>query len=241
MNVSAGLKSAESERKVRYNKKKCLISWLLDIWGKDGLHFEIEFHHFLFSRFTINQQIQENLMVREYHKLPHGPPSPVLPLEPPQQKVRGPAGGGEEGSQCDDPTQQQVLTGGPAGWDPPQFSSTDVRERVQQEKLSPSSLVTLFTRYCHQKPGGGFTLPKIAASDFCPFCNQGNTCLGQFCKGETSWEEKSCQNSDHTEHPHSWSWRQQSSFLLCPLQLFSYFNYKEENLCSQSKFSNIQT
>ena len=54
-------------------------------------------------------------MVREYHKLPHGPPSPVLP----QQKVRGPAGGGEEGSQCDDPTQQQVLTGGPAGWDPP--------------------------------------------------------------------------------------------------------------------------
>ena len=160
--------------------KKCLISWLLDIRGKDGLHFEIEFHHFLFSRFTINQQIQENLMVREYHKLPHGPPSPVLPLEPPQQKVRGPAGGGEEGSQCDNPTQQQVLTGGPAGWDPPQFSSTDVRERVQKEKLSPSSLVTLFTRYCHQKPGGGFTLPKIAASDFCPFCDQGNTCLGQF-------------------------------------------------------------
>ena len=110
-------------------------------------------------------------MVREYHKLPDGPPSPVLPSEPPQQEVRGPAGGGEVGSQCDDPTQQQVLTGGPAGWDPPQFSSTDVRERKYQEKLSPSTLVTLFTSYCHQKPGGGFTLPKIAESDFCPFCN----------------------------------------------------------------------
>ena len=127
-------------------------------------------------------------MVREYHKLPHGPPSPVLPSEPPQQEVRGPAGGGEVGSQCDNPTQQQVLTGSPAGWDPPQFSSTDVREK--QEKLSPSSLVTLFTRYCHQKPGGGFTLPKIAASDFCPFCNKGHTCLGQFCKGKEKPVEK---------------------------------------------------
>ena len=50
--------------------------------------------------------------------------------------------------------------------------------------------MTLFTRYCHQKPGGGFTLPKIAASDFCPFCNQGNTCLGQFCKGREKPVEK---------------------------------------------------
>ena len=58
-------------------------------------------------------------MVREYLKLSPGPPSPVLPSEHPQQEVRGPAGGGEVGSLCDNPTQQQVLTGGPAGWDPP--------------------------------------------------------------------------------------------------------------------------
>jgi hypothetical protein len=122
-------------------------------------------------------------MVREYLKLSPGPPSPVLPSEPPQQEVRGPAGGGEVGSQCDHPTQQQELTGGPAGWDPPQFSSTDVRERMNKEQLSPSSLVTLFTRLCHQKPAGGFKGPKILSSDFCPFCNQGNTCLGQCCKG----------------------------------------------------------
>ena len=127
-------------------------------------------------------------MVREYRIT--SPPSPVLPSEPPQQEVRGPAGGGEVGSQCDDPTQQQVLTGGPAGWDPPQFSSTDVRERKYQEKLSPSTLVTLFTRYCHQKPAGGFTLPKMADSEFCPFCNQGSTCLGQYCKGRENPVEK---------------------------------------------------
>ena len=160
-------------------------------------------------------------MVREYHKLPHGPPSPVLPLEPPQQKVRG-----------------------PAGWDPPQFSYTDVRERVQQEKLSPSSLVTLFTRYCHQKSGGGFTLRKIAASDFCPFCNQGNTCLGQFCKGgEKPVEKRKVAKTLTTQSIFipGLEGSNQASSLLCPLQLFSYFNYKEENLCCQSKFSNIQT
>jgi len=122
-------------------------------------------------------------MVREYHKLPPGPPSPVLPSEPPQQEVRGPAGGGEVGSQCDNPTQQQVLTGGPAGWDPPHFPSTDVRMRRSQEKLSPSSLVRIFTRLCHQKPGGGYKGPQIFGSAFCPFCNQGSTCLGKFCKG----------------------------------------------------------
>ena len=62
-------------------------------------------------------------MVREYLKLSPGPPSPVPPSEPPQQEVRGPAGGGEVGGQCDHPTQEQVLTGGPAGWDPPSSPS----------------------------------------------------------------------------------------------------------------------
>ena len=57
-------------------------------------------------------------MVREYLKLSPGPPSPMLSSEPPQQEVRGPAGEGEVGSQCDNPTHQQVLRG-PAGWDTP--------------------------------------------------------------------------------------------------------------------------
>ena len=133
-------------------------------------------------------------MVREYLKLSPGPPSPVPPSELPQQEVRGPAGGGEVGGQCDNPTQQQVLTGGPAGWDPPQFSysSTDVRERVRppDQKLSPTTLVTLYNRFCHQKPAGNFCLPKISSSEYCLFCNRGAICLGQFCNGKKTPTEK---------------------------------------------------
>jgi len=130
-------------------------------------------------------------MVRECHKLSHGPPSPVLLSEPPSQVLRGPGRGGEVGSQWDHPTHQQVQRGGPAGWDPPSpFSSTDIRERVNMERMSSTTLVEMLTRYCHQKPGGLFELPKIASSDYCPLCNQGNTCLGHVCKGKKEPSEK---------------------------------------------------
>ena len=129
-------------------------------------------------------------MVQEYLKLPPDPPSPVLPSEHPQQEVRGPAGGGEVGSQWDNPTQQQVLTGGPAGWDPPQnqFSSTDIRERTSsvsiQEQMSAHTIVVHFNKYCHQKPAGNYRLPEFSSSSLqssCLLCNLGNTCLSTYC------------------------------------------------------------
>ena len=50
--------------------------------------------------------------------------------------------------------------------------------------MSSTTLVEMLTRYCIQKPGGLFKLPKIASSDYCVLCNQGNTCLGHVCKGK---------------------------------------------------------
>ena len=127
-------------------------------------------------------------MVRECQKLSHGLPSPVLPSELPPEVLRGPDGGGEVGSQWDHPSHEQVHRGGPAGWDPPKtssFKSSDIRERI-----SPTTLVGLLTRFCRQKPGGLFRLPKIASSAYCCLCNDGNTCLGHSCKGKKSPSEK---------------------------------------------------
>ena len=128
----------------------------------------MRFNHFHIFRFSINQQ-SKSTMVREYHKLPDGPPSPVLPSKPPQQEVRGPAGGGEDGSQWDHPTQQQVQRGVPAGWGPSLFSSTDIREREDstQGQMSVSTMVSLLNQLCKQKPAGNFRLPKLPESDYC--------------------------------------------------------------------------
>ena len=129
-------------------------------------------------------------MLREYFKLSPGLPSPVPPSEPPSRVLRGPYGGGEVGSLCDNPpAQQQVLRGGPAGWDDPphtQFPAMDIRMKKPpgaQDQMSGHTMVVLLNKYCHQKPAGLFTLPKFSSSNFCPFCNCGHTCLGKFCKG----------------------------------------------------------
>ena len=61
---------------------------------------------------------------------------------------------------------------------------SDIRERENQERMSSTTLVAMLTRYCLQKPGGLFKLPKIASSDYCVLCDHGNTCLGHSCKGK---------------------------------------------------------
>ena len=110
------------------------------------------------------------------------------PFEPPQQERREPAGAGEDGGQCDNPTQQQMHRGGSAGWGPSPFGSLDVRERDEriqvQGQMPASSVVALLNQLCKQKPGGGFTLPKLPDLDYCLICGQGGTCLGPNCKGK---------------------------------------------------------
>ena len=128
-------------------------------------------------------------MVQGYLNPSPGPPSPVPPSDPPQQEVRGPAGGDEVGGQWDHPTQQQVQRGGPAGWGPsPIFSSTDIREREDstQGQMSVSTMVSLLNQLCKQKPAGNFRLPKLPESDYCLLCNHGRSvCLGKTCKGRS--------------------------------------------------------
>ena len=94
------------------------------------------------------------------------------------------------GSQCENPTQQKVLTGGPAGWDPPQnqFSSTDIRERTSphssQEQMSAHTIVVHLNNYCCQKSAGNYKLPAFSSSSLlysCPLRNLGNTCLNSYC------------------------------------------------------------
>ena len=117
-------------------------------------------------------------MVREYHKL--SIPTPGLPSDPPQQEVRGPAVGGEVGSQWEKPSQLP-------------FSSTDVRKRRKeevQEQMSVSTIVGHLNKFCWQKPGGNFCLPKVSNSVFCLLCNQGCTCLGSSCKGPKNPTDK---------------------------------------------------
>ena len=130
-------------------------------------------------------------MLRECIKLSPGPPSPVPPSEPSPRVLRGPYGEGEVGGQCDNPpARQQVLRGGPAGWDDPShtpFPAMDIREKQppdNHDQMSGNTMVVLLNKYCHQKPAGMFNLPKFSSSKFCPFCNCGHTCLGKFCKGK---------------------------------------------------------
>ena len=123
-------------------------------------------------------------MVQGNHNPYPGPISPVPPSEPPQQERREPAGAGEDGGQRDNPTHEQTLRGGSAGWGPSPFGSLDVRDRDEPLQMPASSVVALLNQLCRQKPAGSFNLPKLPESDYCLICGQGGTCLGPNCKGK---------------------------------------------------------
>ena len=131
-------------------------------------------------------------------------PSPVPPSDSPRQQGRGPAAGDEAGGQRDQSS--QPLTDlvppsdsprqqgrGPAAGDEAggqgeqyQFSSTDVRTRQSEEEkehMSVSTIIGHLNKFCFQKPGGGFDLPKMSDSEFCVLCNNGCKCFGPSCKG----------------------------------------------------------
>ena len=45
------------------------------------------------------------------------------------------------------------------------------------------TIISHLNKFCVQKPGGYFELPKLSDSNYCVLCNNGCQCFGPSCKG----------------------------------------------------------